>query len=166
MLFLILFIGFILVFSLVNCLNKDKAKVTPFSSRYLTSFENQVREQYLSKYKLALVYVVKLNRGSTSFYKIGITSKSVQERFAGLKDYSYEVVYTSRHLPSHQAFYAELIIKELLRSYKYTPAIPFSGSKTECFSKMIGIGDIEKVVGYSAKYSLYQNKPNQILKYK
>lgn len=88
---------------------------------------------------VATFYIIHCFNDDESFYKIGITTKTIKGRFAaGRMPYSYEVVKTiiadardvwdmeKRHLASN-------------RAHQYTPAIPFKGHVKECFYKLEGV---------------------------
>lgn len=91
---------------------------------------------------LGFLYVVRLIGVDEDFYKIGITSRSLDERFAAVKlPYKYELV----KLIEGEAEYIydlETTLHRLLSDYRYTPDIHFAG-RTECFSD---IEDIRKLL--------------------
>lgn len=87
-------------------------------------------------YEKVLVYLINIYNDSESFYKIGITCRTVKERFRKLKHktgYSYKVI-NIKQLPPDKAWDLELYIKRRYKSYKYKPVIRFTGH-SECFKK-------------------------------
>ena len=68
------------------------------------------------------------------FYKIGITSRSVRERYYGSKtkydlQVEFEIVESAGYV-----FDLEKRLHRLLKKHHYQPLIPFEGSRKECFS--------------------------------
>ena len=88
----------------------------------------------------ATIYVIQCWNEEEFFYKIGYTTRTVEERFAVFRGhvnmpYKYKII----HQIKLQNVQARQLEKELLAQvYKhhYTPKIPFSGSKRECFSNI------------------------------
>lgn len=92
-----------------------------------------------------LLYILKLTNGSEEFYKIGITSLTVNERFTNRSKllYSYEVIYEY----TCDAECVWDLEKEYHRKYKhlqYIPQIHFQGY-TECFTLDL---PIEEIISY------------------
>lgn len=80
------------------------------------------------------LYVIKCAEAGEVFYKIGITSKSVKERF-DLKSsmpYEYVEVYNIRGKPEF-IYNLERELHDALSEYKHEPEIGFFG-QTECFT--------------------------------
>lgn len=81
-------------------------------------------------------YIIHCFNTSESFYKVGITSKSVEERYKGSNrmPYKYEVVQEIKDI-SDNVYNLEVLIKNYIsvNSLKYIPEIKFGGSTTECF---------------------------------
>ena len=80
------------------------------------------------------IYILNLFNGDEDFYKIGITSKSINERFKDLSDYSCKVLF-EKEFSGYDARKIEINLHKLHKKYKYTPNIKFFGS-TECFSRI------------------------------
>lgn len=79
------------------------------------------------------IYLIRCFSDTESFYKIGITSKTIQERFKK-KDklpYDYEIIKRKVDY-SENIFNLEKVLHRKYRDFKYTPLKPFRGS-TECF---------------------------------
>ena len=81
-----------------------------------------------------LLYLLKINDKGEFFYKIGITSRKLKERFKkSAIPYSYEVIAT--HEDSADFIWdMERKLKILMRKNEYIPKISFGGSRFECFS--------------------------------
>lgn len=85
----------------------------------------------------ALLYIIECFKDQESFYKVGITSKSVKHRFQKKMPYKYEELYTIEGRAS-DIYDLETEIHELLVEFKYTPSICFAGH-TECFTVITDI---------------------------
>jgi|GEM_PF-6525744 len=86
--------------------------------------------------KNAIVYIIQCFNNEESFYKIGITTRSLRKRFRTKKElpYNYRIideVYTNLY----EAIYIENKLHEKYKKYKYKPEIKFPGY-SECFSKI------------------------------
>lgn len=85
---------------------------------------------------LGILYVIRCFNDNESFYKIGITSKSVKARYASRHHmpYNYEELYVIQDEPS---IIYDLENKLILQSaiYRYEPLIFFEG-RTECISNL------------------------------
>lgn len=91
----------------------------------------------------ALLYVVTMHSNSESFIKIGITHKSIKERFCGNNKIPYDV--RSLYIIEGTAGYIfdlEKRLHKIVARYRYQPNIRFGGH-TECFTT---IKPIEKLL--------------------
>lgn len=82
---------------------------------------------------LSSLYIIKCDGAGEVFYKIGITSKRITERFSG-KNMPYS--YTELKYATSEAgiiWDMEKTLHRLLKGYRYQPKLSFSG-QTECFS--------------------------------
>lgn len=82
-----------------------------------------------------VLYFIKFESDSESFYKIGITSRSVEERFSKKGDiahYTIEVVST-KSMTLYEAYQLEQQLLTEFSPYKYMPQKWFSGW-TECLA--------------------------------
>lgn len=81
-------------------------------------------------------YILKCTDGVELFYKLGITSKSIKERYnsKNLMPYSFEVIQEINDTPEN-IWLLELMLKEFIlkSNMHYTPHKKFGGSLTECF---------------------------------
>lgn len=86
---------------------------------------------------LGTFYILNCKQGSETFYKVGITSLSVQERYRkkGAMPYNFTVVLTAEGM-SEDVYAIEKQIFKDLQAYKYTPKLRFAG-ETECFSSCL-----------------------------
>lgn len=84
----------------------------------------------------ATLYIIKCYNETETFYKVGITTNSVEKRFSsGKMPYKYTVEYKVHE----DASYVWDLEKRYLESNKenhYIPKIPFSGHLKECFSRL------------------------------
>ena len=83
---------------------------------------------------LGILYLIKCWRGDEIFYKIGITSLGVVERYYGKRDmpYSYEIIWTIEG-DAGEIFDMENEYKKETKEIRYRPEIKFGGSAKECF---------------------------------
>lgn len=92
--------------------------------------------KYCKKYKhlVNIIYIIRCYNEEEEFIKIGLTSKSVKERFSGLFDipYKYEILKQYKYIPG-KAFDKEKELHRLYSKFKYKPKINFGGVR-ECFS--------------------------------
>ncbi|MDD2464292.1 MAG: hypothetical protein PHI97_09865 [Desulfobulbus sp.] len=107
----------------------------------------------LMKKTTARLYIIKLSIDTSkiqnwhrkhvkeSFYKIGVTTKSVRSRICGSvwNDYETDIkyhldhIYTDFECTLYDALWLEHKIKELNKNHKFIPAISFKGHQ-ECFT--------------------------------
>ena len=83
-----------------------------------------------------ILYVIKCYNDLESFYKIGITSNSVKQRFVG-KDampYKYDIIHEVSSTPEN-VYNIEKILHKLYKPFRYFPLISFQG-QTECFNNI------------------------------
>lgn len=102
-------------------------KVTPYSrSRYVDACNKYDGNSSL--------YILKMFNESEVFYKVGITNKTIKQRFP---KNPYEIVeirfITDR---ADYIFDLETQVHRLLAKYHYKPKIKFGGYSLECFSKI------------------------------
>lgn len=79
-----------------------------------------------------VLYIIKCYDEVESFYKIGITSRTIKRRYSSGMPYQYEVVAEVREKAGF-IFDLENKIISMLRHHKYQPERAFKGSVTECF---------------------------------
>ena len=82
---------------------------------------------------LGILYVIRCFNETEEFYKIGITSLSINKRFSKVRDlpYLYEIVHEFQDDPEI-IYNLETQLHKLFTPYSYKPLRPFKGS-TECF---------------------------------
>ena len=89
------------------------------------------------------VYLLEFQGNNERFYKIGMTTKTVKERFRKKKQrggYTLKEIFVVS-LPPNKAWDTENNIKKMYRSYKYTPDKRFHG-ETECFNSSLPVQDV------------------------
>lgn len=98
------------------------------------------KSDYIKKAKerICTFYTIKCFNEDEEFYKIGITVKTVQERYLNTNTmpYNYEII---SEIQGEAGFIwdMELAEKRKLRRFNYQPTLKFAGSKTECFTQYI-----------------------------
>lgn len=95
----------------------------------------------------ANLYIIRCFNKKESFYKVGITAKSIQGRFPTKKimPYDYEVVKFVNTRASN-AWDLEKAIRKILKGYKYLPEISFQGVG-ECYKEISqNINQIENLL--------------------
>lgn len=104
--------------------NKDKIK-NPFKKETFINFCN--------KNNIGIFYILECFNEEEKFYKIGITSRTIQERYKSKKEmpYSYNIILELKLNPE-VCWNLEKYILKNYKDYKYTPNIVFAGIK-ECF---------------------------------
>lgn len=90
------------------------------------------KTNYGKSFKKSNLYLLHMFGMDENFYKLGITSKDIRNRFLKIKDYEYEVLY-QKEFSGYDARALEIELHKLHKQYKYKPFIKFSGH-TECFS--------------------------------
>lgn len=89
-----------------------------------------------AKGRMCTFYTLRCFNEDEEFYKIGITSVTVQERYPSVRSmpYSYEVI---SEIKGSADFIWDLETEEKrkLKEFKYVCKIHFEGAKTECFTK-------------------------------
>lgn len=85
---------------------------------------------------IGILYVIKCYNDEEVFYKIGITSLSVERRYCNKRDmpYKYEVMYEIKGEPD-KIYNKELVALRRGTEFRYKPKINFGG-ETECFSNL------------------------------
>lgn len=88
--------------------------------------------------KECIFYIIECWNETEIFYKIGITGRTVKERYAGRLPYKYKILkeYTGT---AEYVWNLETEYKLALKPYHYKPKIKFNGSTYECF---LNIDDI------------------------
>jgi len=85
----------------------------------------------------AILYVLRIYSDSETFYKIGITSSTINRRYASKSklsaEYNYEIIQEIHDNPE-TIWKLEKQLLKIYKDYHYIPQIPFAGSLTECFN--------------------------------
>jgi hypothetical protein len=95
----------------------------------------------IQKGRKATLYIILLEKDSESFYKVGITYKSISERFGYRMPYQIKIVALFKSYDAKKIFDLESECHKKLRSYHYLPSHSFGG-KTECFSSILPLLNI------------------------
>lgn len=86
---------------------------------------------------VATVYIVKCWNKAEMFYKIGVTTQTIDKRFHSNKSmpYNYTVVKTKKS-DARTIYDTEIQLHRLNNKSHYTPNLPFGGSVLECFTEI------------------------------
>ena len=126
---------------LVTCPIHGDFRVTP--SHHLNNFTGCKRcsayvfsNKQQCSYKTTFLYLIRCFNENEEFYKIGITSKSVKQRFRTSRElpYNYEIEFLFEHSPK-VICKLEADLHFHFKNFQYFPNIFFEG-RTECFSKI------------------------------
>ena len=105
------------------------------------------KEDWIKRVKgrKGIFYILECSNNNEKFYKIGITSLSVKERYRkkGYMPYIYTIVKEIVSEDLEFIWNLESKFKKYYREYKYKPLFPFPGSVYECFNK---IENYEKII--------------------
>lgn len=110
------------------------------------------RTQFLENSKRnghAILYILRIFNENESFYKVGITTNTIENRFCSSRSmpYNYNIVYFEDNFENpFKTYDLEHAILRLAKESSYKPKIPFAGS-TECFLDS-GIIDFLTKKGY------------------
>lgn len=95
------------------------------------------RSDYVKKAngRICTFYTIRCFNEEESFYKIGITMRSIKKRYYNIKTmpYAYEII-SEIFGEAEFIWNLEKEEKRKLKGFSYQPNIPFAGSKTECFT--------------------------------
>lgn len=113
---------------------------TKCGDEYAKSFGGHSRSAYINKTisDTSNVYIIKITGNNEAFYKIGITSYTVRERYKmGYlpEEYSIEVKHIFNDLDKGLAYDFEKLLHKKNSINKYKPLIKFAGY-TECFKQV------------------------------
>ena len=81
-----------------------------------------------------VLYIIKCFNENEEFYKIGITSRSIKERYSSKFEmpYKYEIIQEIIDSPEN-IYNFEKYLKQCNKQFKYIPLIHFPGAASECF---------------------------------
>lgn len=86
--------------------------------------------------KLGIFYIIKCYNENEEFYKLGITSRSIKERYGNNQHmpYQYKIIQEIKDLPD-TIWELESYLKKFIKSFNlhYIPDIKFGGHLSECF---------------------------------
>ena len=114
-----------------NCNGCPRCSLEKYSGYTADDFERLCK----NRSGKGILYVVRLYSDTESFYKVGITSRSVSDRFGKVKiPYKIEVIKTVKGEPS-AIYNLEKQAHRELRCKSYKPKNTFAGH-TECFTEI------------------------------
>jgi hypothetical protein len=94
------------------------------------------------KVKLAFFYVLRVFNDNEEFIKVGITSKTVKDRYRTLKNYKIEIIKLIEDTPSKVYDIEKHFLKEF-KKYRILPTLPFEG-----WSECLNISCLKKIKNY------------------
>lgn len=100
------------------------------------SFKNK------AKGRVCTLYIIRCYNETENFFKVGITSRKVEDRFKTdfYMPYFYEIIYQYKS-NSEKIYDLEKLAHRESKKYKYKPLIKFGGY-TECYTKELNIKNI------------------------
>ena len=117
-----------------------------FNVRWLEDHPNQTK-------RTVILYLIKIESNNESFLKLGLTNRSVKQRFQyGLNLYEYETL-REEEISIQNAILIEQEAKNEYKSSKYTPKDKFPGW-TECYN----INTLDQLTSLINTYIYYLNK--------
>jgi hypothetical protein len=106
---------------------------SPTSSPGIYNDKNIIKNKLENLNKKCILYKIKLYNNEECFYKIGITTTTISNRFNQIP-YNVEIIeLITTNL--YDGYYQEKQLHEQLSEFKYFPKINFGG-KHECFTKI------------------------------
>jgi len=106
---------------------------SPNSSPGIYNIKNIEKNRLENINKKCILYKIKLFNDNECFYKIGITTTTINNRFRQIP-YNIEIIELI-NTNLYDGYYQEKQIHEELSQFKYIPQIEFGG-KNECFTKL------------------------------
>ena len=106
---------------------------SPYSSPGIYNIKNIEKNRLDNINKKCILYKIKLFNNNECFYKIGITTTSINNRLKQIP-YNAEIIELI-NTNLYDGFYQEQQLHEELSQFKYNPQIKFGG-KNECFTKL------------------------------
>ena len=86
----------------------------------------------------AIFYIIKCYKDEEVFYKVGITTNSINVRYKGSKmPYGYDIIKEIKAEANKVWELEKECIRKNTKNH-YTPLMPFNGYAKECFSKLVG----------------------------
>ena len=101
------------------------------------------------------LYLIKVFNNNEEFFKVGVTMKTLNERFGSAVHMPYD--FTEQKfltLDAKSAVEKETEFHKLLKEYHYIPDMPFGGHLTECFS----------VEGFDKAKEMFNNLKLEVIK--
>ena len=95
------------------------------------------------------LYCIELKHNEEIFYKIGMTSRSIEKRFGQIKHYTYKIIQIIE-MTNLECAKIEYNIHKNNEHIKYKPNIKFDG-RTECYSEPIKLKHTTKELQFDQK---------------
>lgn len=97
----------------------------------------------VSKGRICTMYIINLYNDEENFYKIGITCRTLKERFSNKFDlpYKYNILHLYESYDAGYIWDIELKHKNFYKAFQYFPDITFAG-RTECFNLNLPVEEI------------------------
>ena len=88
-----------------------------------------------AKNRNCILYILHCFNENENFIKIGITSRSIKQRYPNKKSmpYSFKILKEIKDLPE-KIWELENTLKKNLKVFHYSPELNFNGGYTECFT--------------------------------
>ncbi len=85
-----------------------------------------------------IFYIIKCWNENEEFYKIGITGRTIKERYNYIRTmpYNYEIIKEEKSTDLDYIWNLEKEYKRKLKDLRYKPLIKFAGGSVECFTKI------------------------------
>jgi hypothetical protein len=106
---------------------------SPLSSPGIYNKKNIEKNKLENIGKKCILYKIKLYNVNECFYKVGITTTSIKNRFRQIP-YDVEIIELIK-TNLYDGYYQEQQIQKELSEFKYSPKIKFGG-RNECFTKI------------------------------
>jgi hypothetical protein len=88
--------------------------------------------------RVCKLYCVRFDGNNEVFFKVGITSESLEKRFRRITKYAVSPLFCYESNNPHLIWDLEHTIKRMFKSMRYVPALPFAGCR-ECYSEIAQI---------------------------
>jgi hypothetical protein len=95
----------------------------------------RTRWQRVAKDRVCKLYCVRFELGGEVFFKVGITSESLERRFGRIPSYSIAPVFIHESSNPDEIWDLEHLVKRRFKHLRYLPALPFGGAR-ECYSEI------------------------------
>lgn len=109
-----------------------------YSARY---FDENPKERE----RPGMLYLIRFSSPTEEFYKIGITTQTIKQRFHwGYDAYHLDVI-SEHHMSIYEAWTKEQHIVRFFKEHRYIPMIKIGGY-TECLSKRVDVEAVQRLL--------------------